>query len=159
MLTLSSRQFANCLMSRLSRTLPLCIGTMMLVGLPLSSHLSQPAKANSPCTYQCESNQIRFMPGQPLTIEFVNKTNGLINLERVLDIDMHWLRPQSNFAIETLVGVDDDMSLVFWDENNQAVNAVLHRPDSDTLQIELLPSGHQSDRAVHVSNDGRVLVY
>lgn len=118
-----------------------------------------PQAAEAACTYQCESNQIRFMPGQPLTIEFVNNTKGLVNLERVLDIDMHWLRPDSDFKIETLVGADANMSLVFWDENNNAVNAVLHRPDADTLQIELLPSGHDSDRAVHVSNDGRVLVY
>ncbi|MFK8184280.1 MAG: hypothetical protein AB8B99_12975 [Phormidesmis sp.] len=118
-----------------------------------------PQAAQAACTYQCDSNQIRFMPGQPLTIEFINNTKGLVNLERVLDIDMHWLRPDSDFKIETLVGADADMSLVFWDENNNAVNAVLHRPDADTLQVELLPSGHHSDRAVHVSNDGRVLVY
>ena len=118
-----------------------------------------PQAAQAACTYQCDSNQIRFMPGQPITIEFINNTKGLVNLERVLDIDMHWLRPDRDFRIETLVGADDDMSLVFWDENNNAVNAVLHRPDADTLQVELLPSGHASDRAVHVSNDGRVLVY
>jgi len=125
-------------------------------GLLLS--LPEPVEA-APCTYQCDSNQIRFIPGQPITIEFINNTNGLVNLERVLDIDLHWLRPDSDFAISTLVGVDDDMSLVFWDENNRSVNAVLHRPDAETLQVELLPSGHDSDRAVHVANDGRVLVY
>ncbi|MEM9090147.1 MAG: hypothetical protein AAGC93_15525 [Cyanobacteria bacterium P01_F01_bin.53] len=138
-----------------------CAALLSLAALPLlaSPALTKQANAAEPCTYQCDSNQIRFMPGQPVTIEFVNKTNGLINLERVLDIDMHWLRPQTEFAINTIVGADADMSMVFWDENNQAVNAVLHRPDADTLQIELLPSGHASDRAVHVVNDGRVLVY
>lgn len=130
-----------------------------LIALPLIVHIApQPAQA-APCTYQCESGKIRFTPGQPLTIEFVNKTNGLINLERIMDINLHWLRPHNDFAIQTLVGVDPDMSMVFWDENNQAVNAVLHRPDAETLQIEFLPSGSDSDRAVHVSNDGRVLVY
>jgi hypothetical protein len=137
-----------------------CAAALTLVAMPLGL-LAGTAKASAaaPCTYQCESEEIRFMPGQPITIEFINNTNGLVNLERVLDIDMHWLRPDSEFAIETLVGVDDDMSLVFWDENNQAVHAVLHRPDAETLQVELLPSGSDSDRAVHVSNDGRVLVY
>ena len=129
-----------------------------LAVLALASSIA-PQAAQAVCTYQCDSNQIRFMPGQPLTIEFINNTKGLVNLERVLDIDLHWLRPDSDFKIETLVGADDDMSLVFWDENNNAVNAVLHRPSADTLQIELLPSGHDSDRAVHVANDGRVLVY
>lgn len=134
--------------------------TLALTVLPIGATVAIPVAAKAaPCTYQCDSNQIRFMPGQPLTIEFVNNTNGMVNLERVLDIDMQWLRPNTDFAIETLVGVDDDMSLVFWDENNRAVNAVLHRPDAETLRVELLPSGHHSDRAVHVVNDGRVLVY
>lgn len=136
------------------------ITALALAALPLlGASLLPSQQALAACTYQCDSNQIRFMPGQPLTIEFINKTNGLINVERILDIDLQWLRPQSEFAIETLVGADDDMSLVFWDENNRAVNAVLHRPDADTLQIELLPSGYDSDRAIHVVNDGRVLVY
>jgi hypothetical protein len=132
---------------------------LALAVIPLGVFVGKAEAATTPCTYQCGSEEIRFIPGQPITIEFINNTNGLVNLERVLDIDMHWLRPDSEFAIETLVGVDDDMSLVFWDENNQAVHAVLHRPDAETLQVELLPSGSDSDRAVHVSNDGRVLVY
>ena len=136
----------------------LCIG-VAAASLAIIPSISLSAQAADPCTQQCRSNQIRFMPGQPITIEFINRTDGTVNLERVLDIDMHWLRPQTEFSIETLVGVDDDMSLVFWDEHNRAVEARLHRPDSETLQVELLPSGHDSDRAVHVSNAGRVLVY
>ena len=152
MIQLPSRQvFAQRL-----QHLALGVAAASLAALPV---FSLSASAAEPCTQQCGTNQIRFMPGQPITIEFINRTDGTVNLERVLDIDMHWLRPQSEFAIETLVGVDDDMSLVFWDENNRAVEARLLRPDSETLQVELLPSGHDSDRAVHVSNDGRVLVY
>lgn len=112
-----------------------------------------------PCTYRCSSNQIRFEPAQPITIKFINHTNGLITLERILDMDMYWLRPQREYAIQTLVGADSDMSMVFWDDHNRAVSAVLHRPDAATLQVEFLPSGFDSDRAVHIVNDGRVLVY
>lgn len=146
------------MIQRLSR--PLCAAALTLMVLPLGLVLGtpEPVKAE-PCTYQCDSNQIRFVPGQPITIEFVNNTNGLINLERVLDIDLHWLRPHTEFAIQTVVGADDNMSMVFWDENNRSVNAVLHRPDAQTLKVELLPSGFDSDRVVHVVNDGRVLVY
>lgn len=125
----------------------------------LTLAFSTVAQASEPCTYQCESNQIRLVPGQPITIEFINHTNGLINLERVLDIDMYWLRPESEFQLKTVVGADADMSLVFWNESNRAVNAVLHHPDAETLQIEFLPSAAASDLAVHVVNDGRVLVY
>ncbi|NJM95874.1 MAG: hypothetical protein HC800_00465 [Phormidesmis sp. RL_2_1] len=143
------------LIKPLSQYLISCATAMLLA----SSLAPAAALAAEPCVYQCDSNQIRFVPGQPITIEFVNKTNGLIHLERVLDINLEWLRPNSEFSIQTLVGVDDDMSLVFWDDHNRAVNAVLHRPDAATLQIELLPSGAESDRAVHIANDGRVIVY
>ena len=136
------------------RYFPISLLALLTVGTA-----SIPAAQAEPCTYQCDTNQIRFMPGQPITIEFINNTDGTVNLERVLDIDMHWLRPHTDFSIQTLVGADAEMSLVFWDQNNQAVNAVLHRPDSETLQVELLPSGQESDRAVHVQNDGRGLVY
>lgn len=112
-----------------------------------------------PCTYRCGSNQIRFEPAQPITIKFINHTNDLITLERILDIDMYWLRPQSEYAIQTLVGADSDMSMVFWNDQNRAVSVVLHRPDAATLQVEFLPSASDSDRAVHIVNDGRVLVY
>lgn len=125
----------------------------------LFAPLFSTAAQAEPCTYQCASGEMRFVPGQPLTIEFVNKTNSLINLERVLDIKLHWLRPHTDFEIQTNVGVDPDMSMVFWDDDNKAVDAVLHRPNKNTLQIEFLPSGAEGDRAVHVSNDGRVLVY
>ena len=156
MIQLPSRQTLTQSLQHLS----LGVATASLAIFPAFLSSGQAAaQAAEPCTRQCGTGQIRFVPGQPGTIEFINRTDGTVNLERVLDIDMHWLRPQTNFSIETLVGVDDDMSLVFWDENNRAVEARLHRPDSETLQVELLPSGHDSDRAVHVSNDGRVLVY
>ena len=111
------------------------VTTLALSILPLGLSLVSPeAVEAAPCTYQCESNQIRFVPGQAITIEFVNNTNGMVSLERVLDIDLHWLRPDAEFAIETMVGADDNMSLVFWDENNRSVNAVLHRPNAETLK-------------------------
>ncbi|MBE9060810.1 hypothetical protein [cf. Phormidesmis sp. LEGE 11477] len=140
--------------------LPSCIAALVATLLPLAAPSAQAVEQPpSPCVYQCSSNQIRFVPGQPITIEFINKTNGLVQLERILDLHLPRLMPQTDFVIETVVGADDEMSLVFWDEENRALRAVLHRPDAQTLQVELLPSGHDSDRAVHVANDGRVLVY
>ncbi len=146
--------------ARLFGKLSSSVGALTLAVMPLGL-LTGMAEASiaAPCTYQCESEEIRFTPGQPVTIEFINNTNGLVNLERVPGMDLHWLRPDSEFTTEILAGVGDDMPLVFWDENNQSVQAVLHRPDAETLQVELLPSGFDSDRVVLVSDDGRVLVY
>lgn len=111
------------------------------------------------CVYQCGSNDIQFLPGQPLTLEIINHTQSQVNLERVLDFNPYSMRPNQTIFLETTVGGQNDLSVVFWEKDYKPVDVRLHRPDTDTLQIEFLPSGSYGDRAVHVVNDGRVLIY
>jgi hypothetical protein len=128
---------------------------MMLV---LVGAVRKPAAAVG-CVYQCGSNEIQFLPGQPLTIEIVNHTRGRVNLERVLDFNPYAMRPGQTVLLETRVGGGPDLSVVFWDDDYKPVDVRLHRPAMNTLQIEFLPSGTYGDRAVQVVNDGRVLIY
>ncbi|NEP18470.1 MAG: hypothetical protein F6J97_16475 [Leptolyngbya sp. SIO4C1] len=111
------------------------------------------------CVYRCESDEIQFLPGQSLKLEIVNNTRGRVNLERILDFDPYLLLPGRTVELNTQVGNGPDLSVVFWDEDYLPVKVMLHRPEINTLQVELLPSGSFSDRAVHVVNDGRVLIY
>ena len=53
------------------RYLPISLLVLLTVGTA-----TIPAAQAEPCTYQCDTNQIRFMPGQPITIEFINNTDG-----------------------------------------------------------------------------------
>ncbi|MEO0457096.1 MAG: hypothetical protein AAF152_11035 [Cyanobacteria bacterium P01_A01_bin.114] len=118
----------------------------------------QPAAAVD-CVYRCASDEIQFLPGQSLNVEVVNNTQGRVNLERVLDFNPYLLLPGREVNVSVEVGQGPDLSMVFWDENYLPVKVMLHRPEANTLQIELLPSGSFSDRAVHLVNDGRVLIY
>ena len=75
-MTLSFTTAASTFSSALAQALALPrlsggIAALALAALPLlgtSSLPSQQAVAAEPCIYQCSSNQIPFMPGQPLTI-------------------------------------------------------------------------------------------
>ncbi|MEO1400740.1 MAG: hypothetical protein AAFV72_05720 [Cyanobacteria bacterium J06635_1] len=133
----------------------LAAAAVMVVG---ATTAQQPAAAVD-CVYRCESDEIQFLPGQPLNIEIVNHTQGRVNLERVLDFNPYLLLPNREINLNVEVGQGPDLSMVFWDENYLPVKVMLHRPEVNTLQIELLPSGSFSDRAVHLVNDGRVLIY
>ena len=111
------------------------------------------------CVYRCGSDEIQYTPGQSLKLEIVNNTRMQINLERVLDFDPYSMRPGQTVELSTVVGTGADLSVVFWESDYRPVDVRLHRPEVGTLQIEFLPSGSFGDRAVHVVNDGRVLIY
>lgn len=110
------------------------------------------------CVYRCESNEIQFVPGQTVKLEVINRTGGRVSLERVLDFQPYGMWPDQVITIDAQVGTGD-FSVVFWEAAQRPIDVKLHRPERDILQIELLPSGAVNDSAVHIVNDGRVMIY
>lgn len=121
------------------------------------SPITSPVHA-AECVYRCGSNEIRFAPGQSVKLEVVNRTGGRVSLERVLDFEPYGMWPDQVITIDAQVGIGD-LSVVFWEAAQRPIEVRLHRPETDTLQIELLPSGAVNDSAVHIVNDGRVMIY
>lgn len=117
-----------------------------------------PAVSAADCVYRCGSDEIQFAPGQAVTLEVINHTGGRVSLERVLDFEPYGMWPDQMITIDAQVGVGD-LSVVFWEAAQRPIEVRLHRPERDTLQIELLPSGAVNDSAVHIVNDGRVMIY
>ena len=120
--------------------------------------LATPTVQAAECVYRCQSNEIQFAPGQAVKLEVVNRTGGRVNLERVLDFEPRGIRPDQTFIIDAQVGIGD-LSVVFWEAAQRPIEVRLHRPETNVLQVELLPSGAINDSAVHIVNDGRVMVY
>ena len=117
-----------------------------------------PAVSATDCVYRCGSDEIQFAPGQTVTLEVINRTGGRVSLERVLDFEPYGMWPDQMITIDAQVGVGD-VSVVFWEAAQRPIEVRLHRPERDILQIELLPSGAVNDSAVHIVNDGRVMIY
>ena len=110
------------------------------------------------CIYRCGSNEIQFSPGQSVSLQVINRTGGRVSLERVLDFEPYGMWPDQVITIDAQVGIGD-LSVVFWEAAQRPIEVRLHRPETDILQIELLPSGAVNDSAVHIVNDGRVMIY
>lgn len=117
-----------------------------------------PAVQAADCVYRCGSDEIQFAPGQAVKLEVVNHTGGRVSLERVLDFHPYGMWPDQMITIDAQVG-RGDLSVVFWEAAQRPIEVRLHRPEPGTLQIELLPSGAVNDNAVHIVNDGRVMIY
>lgn len=117
-----------------------------------------PSVRAADCVYRCGSDEIQFAPGQSVTLEVVNHTGGRVSLERVLDFHPYGMWPDQIITIDAQVGMGD-LSVVFWEAAQRPIEVRLHRPETNTLQIELLPSGAINDSAVHIVNDGRVMIY
>ncbi|MFG6098883.1 hypothetical protein D0962_14045 [Leptolyngbyaceae cyanobacterium CCMR0082] len=120
--------------------------------------IATPAVRAAGCVYRCGSNEIQFAPGQAVTLQVVNRTGGRVSLERVLDFEPYGMWPDQTITIDAQIGIGD-LSVVFWEAAQRPIEVRLHRPEADTLQIELLPSGAVNDSAVHIVNDGRVMIY
>ncbi|MBX2862448.1 MAG: hypothetical protein KTR27_02760 [Leptolyngbyaceae cyanobacterium MAG.088] len=110
------------------------------------------------CVYRCGSDEIQFVPGQAVRLQVVNHTGGRVNLERVLDFEPYGMWPDQMITIDAQIGIGD-LSVVFWEAAQRPIEVKLHRPEADILQIELLPSSAVNDGAVHIVNDGRVMIY
>lgn len=117
-----------------------------------------PAVQAAECVYRCGSDEIQFAPGQAVKLEVVNHTGGRVSLERVLDFHPYGMWPDQVITIDAQVGIGD-LSVVFWEAAQRPIEVRLHRPEPGTLQIELLPSSAVNDSAVHIVNDGRVMIY
>ena len=131
---------------------------LLFLSSALAVATAVPAVQAAECVYRCGSNEIQFAPGQAVTLQVINHTGGRVSLERVLDFRPYGMWPDQMITIDAQVGIGD-LSVVFWEAAQRPIEVKLHRPESGVLQIELLPSGAVNDSAVHIINDGRVMIY
>lgn len=113
-----------------------------------------------PCTANCGSRQIEFTPGQRIEVQMVNRTRSILQVEQVLRTDAVPLIPNQTLQLDPSFGTQPNISVVFWDETQLPVRAVLFRPQPNTLRIELFPGGQPpGDRSVYIENDGKVAIF
>lgn len=107
----------------------------------------------------CPPPPIQFIPGQRITIEVVNLTQGVIQLQQMPVTDALTISPGQ---VRTFLGgstLDPNFSLIFWDTMGLALKADIIKVGKKSLRIELRPGGRPpGDRAVYLNDDGRVKV-
>ncbi|HEY9761252.1 MAG TPA: hypothetical protein V6D07_01940 [Trichocoleus sp.] len=124
-----------------------------LVALPL------PLAAQN-CTANCRSDQIQFTPGARLDVEVVNQSSAVVYVQQVPLMAPDSLLPRQTANIGFKWGTVPNVSIRFWNNEDQPIKAYLYRPSENTLRVELRNFAYElSDRAIYVQNDGRVLIY
>ena len=120
--------------------------------------LSVPAVAQT-CRVNCRSDQIQFIPGDPITVEVINQTPVIVQVEQIPMIAPYALRPRQSARLGFGWGTQPNISIVFWNTQEQPIRAYLSRPEPLRLEIELRPfTSEPSDRSVYIQNDGRVMI-
>jgi hypothetical protein len=125
---------------------------------PADPALRQPLIAQT-CTANCGSRQIQFTPGQAVRLQMANRTSSLVRVQQRPLTDTIALPPGAEVEISSNFGTEPNLSVIFWDETNLGVRAVLFRPEPNLLRIELIPGSGTGDRSVYIENDGRVRLF
>ncbi len=141
-----------------SKLLPIFLLTSTLLFLP-AEDANLAIAGTCVAGLSCPPPPIQFIPGQRITIEVVNLTEGVIRLQQLPVTDALTISPGQ---VRTFLGgntIDPNFSLIFWDTMGLALKADIIKLGARNLRIELRPGGRPpGNRAVYLNDDGRVKV-
>lgn len=132
------------------------LGLSALAGALALGIVSLPALAQ-PCTSGCQSGQIRFTPGDRITVQMVNRSQVAVGLEQTPITGPRTLRPGENIELGFGWGTSPNISILVWALQDRAIRFRLGRPEPQTLSVEIYSAPSEpSHRSILVENDGRV---
>lgn len=105
----------------------------------------------------CGLQPIKFIPGQRITVEVVNLTESVVQLQKISDTDPVAISPGQVLSFVREGRTEPNFSVVFWDVIGLPLKVELLKPEARTLRIELRSGGRPpGDRSVYLKDDGRV---
>jgi hypothetical protein len=144
--------------SSLSKFLPaVLVATTLFIG---STERYHPATAGTcVAATSCGRQPIQFVPGQRITVELVNLTESVVQLQQLYATDPLSISPGQVRAFVRGGRTDPNFSVVFWDAIGLPLKVNILKPDARTLRIEVRPGGSPpGDRSVYLKDDGRVTI-
>lgn len=108
----------------------------------------------------CGRQPIKFIPGQRITVEVVNLTESVVQLQKIAGTDPVAISPGQVFSFARGGKTEPNFSVVLWDAIGLPVKVNILKPEARTLRIEVRPGGRPpGDRSVYLKDDGRVAVF
>ncbi|MCP2727063.1 hypothetical protein [Limnofasciculus baicalensis] len=105
----------------------------------------------------CGAQPIKFVPGQRITVEVVNLTQSLVQIQQLYGTDPLAVIPGQVQSFVRGGNTNPNFSVAFWDIQGLPLKVNVLKTDSRTLRIEILPGARiPGDRAVYLQDDGRV---
>jgi hypothetical protein len=108
----------------------------------------------------CGRQPIQFIPGQRITVEVVNLTESLVQLQQVSGTAPLPISPGQVFSFVRGGRTDPNFSVVLWDAIGLPLRVNILKPEARRLRIEVRPGGRPpGDRTIYLRDDGRVAVF
>ena len=105
----------------------------------------------------CRQQPLKFIPGQRITVEVVNLTKSVVQLQKISGTDPVAISPGQVFSFVRGGRTEPNFSVVFWDAIGVPLKVNLLKPEARTLRIEVRPGwSPPGDRSVYLKDDGRV---
>jgi hypothetical protein len=105
----------------------------------------------------CGAQPIKFIPGQRITVEVVNLTQSLVQIQQLYGTDSLAVIPGQVQSFVRGGNTNPNFSVTFWDIQGLPLKVNILKTDSRTLRIEIRPGARiPGDRAVYLKDDGRV---
>lgn len=108
----------------------------------------------------CGQQPIKFIPGQRITVEVVNLTRHVIQLQKITGTTPVGLSPGQMMSFARGGKTEPNFSVVLWDVTGRPMKVNILKPEARTLRIEVRPGGRPpGDRSVYLKDDGQVAVF
>ncbi len=108
----------------------------------------------------CGRRPIQFVPGQRITVEVVNLTESVVQLQQLYTTDPLPISPGQVLSFVRGGRTQPNFSVVFWDAIGLPLKVNILKPEARTLRIEVRPGERPpGDRSVYLKDDGRVQVF
>ncbi len=108
----------------------------------------------------CGPQPIKFVPGQKITVEIVNLTESVVQLQQLYRTDPISISPGQVRSFVRGGSTEPNFSVIFWDAIGLPLLVNIRKPAARTLRIEVRPGGSPpGDRTVYLKDDGRVTVF
>lgn len=105
----------------------------------------------------CGSQPLQFTPGEWFSVEIVNLTAGVVEVEQIDGTDAVPLSPGQILHLVNTANSKNNFSLKFSDAIGLSLGAKLSKPEPKKLRIELLPGGRPpGDQSIYLREDGRI---
>lgn len=145
--------------SAMSKLLPaILVTTTIFLGIA-QQHTPAIARTCVAAT-SCGPQPIKFVPGQKITVEIVNLTESVVQLQQLYRTDPISLSPGQVRSFVRGGSTEPNFSVIFWDAIGLPLLVNIRKPAARTLRIEVRPGGSPpGDRTVYLKDDGRVTVF
>lgn len=143
----------------MSKFLPaVLVATTIFLGIPEQHRLV--SARTCVAGISCGQQPLKFIPGQKITVEVVNLTESVVQLQQLYRTDPISLSPGQVRSFVRGGSTEPNFSVVLWDAIGLPLKVNILKPSTKKLRIEVRPGGSPpGDRTVYLQDDGRVAVF